>query len=279
MNQAEWTIRPVMRTVSQSIVEAWQNRRLFGYFARECRKLVTRRTSLGNFWLVSRPVSHFLPHLLLFGYVLRFETEMPFPVYFMAGMLMWYPFDQVWFWSSRGIDANRKILQKLYFPRIILPVSHCIIGLIDILIVGMLFIGTVFVFWILTGYIYVPLRWELLWAPLAMMVALGLALGLGLFFCVWAAHSRDAIFSIRIILQAWYLLTPIAYPSDLLLARAPLLAYVNPLFGPISVFRDALLGGEVHPLLLVYPAVLTTIVLLLGLRFFSLYERDTIDMV
>ncbi len=275
-----WIIEPFSVRLGVRLAEAWRGRGLIRFFIHEALQRFTRNTNAGHAWLVIRPLMAVVTHLVFFGHVLSISTgALPFAVYFASGMVLWYFFDQAVNWPTRSLEINRRIISKMYFPRLLLPIAFLAPAMIDLAVLSTVLVLVIGWYWATTGVIYFALGWELLWVPVILMLTTLFALSIALWLAPIAMSSRDIIFSIRYIMHAWFLFTPVAYPEGLMSGDLAWLAKLNPMIPLVSGFRAALTGSAVDPQSLIMPLCLTLILLVTGFFFFVANDAKWIDKI
>jgi lipopolysaccharide transport system permease protein len=272
-------IEPRRHGVGARLVELWRNRRLMRFFGNRALQKVYARTVLGRAWLVLRPVATTVPQALIFGGVLQAPSDgLPYFLFFVAGMTAWTAFDRCLLWATRGIELNRSLLRRLYFPRLLLPVASITPGLVEVALFGVMLALTLVWFGVVDGTWFLVVGPGLLAAAGALALCLTFALGIGMFTSVLAARARDIRYSVQITLGFWMLLTPVIYPLEAVPEQFRGLTAANPLTPLVELFRWGLLGrGDVEPISLTVSIVIIAAVAAAGLWYFDRAEAASID--
>ncbi len=277
---ANWTIVPPKNSPWARIVEMYASWSLFGFFVRTAWKWTYRRTSWGPLWMFVRPFMAVAVHLVFFGLVLNLnESDTPFEIFYLSGMMLWFSFDQGVFWVTRCLETNRKLITKIYFPRLILPLAYLAPAVVDFLVLGTITLIVTAGYFLTTGEWYLFLNANTLWVVPIIFMTMAFALGIGLWAAPIAAQSRDIIFTLRYILGAWFLLTPVAYPPGLFTGPMKLLPKLNPMAPIITSFREALTNVPVNGQSLIVPAILISILFLTGFFFFVANDAKMADRI
>lgn len=195
------------------------------------------QTALGLIWAFIQPFFTLLIFILVFGKVLKIETGIPYPLFILSGMALWNYFAYVMTQSGTSIIGSQAIISKIYFPRLIIPVSKAIVGLIDLGIV---------LFLLLACFIYygvIPSE-RMVFMPLILIFSMACSLGIGILLSSLSIRFRDFQHVIPFLVQLGLYATPIAYPISLVPTKYQWIAYVNPMAGIIESFRWSILGLE-----------------------------------
>jgi len=289
-SREKWVIEPVHVGVVARAKEFWRYRRILWFFAGRRIKERYESTTLGKFWLFARPLMPMFVSTVVFGNMLKMPSDgFPYFLFFLAGNSCWRIFDRSLFWSARSFDQNRALLKKVYFPRLIAPVSSVAPAVTEFgVLLGLLLAATVY-YLVTDGKFYLRLSPALLLAPLAIVMVLFLAIATGLWMSVFVARHKDFQFSIRYFTQFWHYLTPVLYPLSAvpttyeltklhLTVNPRMLMQLNPLTAPVQLYKWALLGaGEFPGLTLVSSLAIMLIVFASGVWFFTRAEGASVD--
>ena len=276
MNQKNTVPRKVIKNqippFYQYIQEVWAYRDLLWTLTYRDLKVRYAQTYLGLVWLVIQPLTALLIFSLVFGLAIRVDTNgVPYPVFAFAGLFAWNYFSGLVTQGGESILNAQNLVTKVYFPKIILPLSKAIVVSIDLLVNLLLMIG------ILLWYQYTPSYnlWFLpLWFLALVVASLGLSIGLSALSVQFRDFQPIAKFGLRI----GFYLTPIAYPSQLIPITYHPLYYCNPMAGIVEGFRWTLIGGPISPY--VYLSISVAIVLfILRWWYFRRAEQTIADIV
>jgi lipopolysaccharide transport system permease protein len=262
--------------------ELWRHRGLVRFFAGRATQKMYARTKLGKLWIPLRPILDTSSKALIFGGLLGAQTDgAPYLIFFMAGMAAWTLFDRSLYWMTRSLELNRSLVSKLYFPRLLLPISALAPPLVESLVYFALLLVTLFGFLILDGTWYMeldPLR--LAAAVAALMLSVALAGAIAMFTAVLGAATRDMRFTLAYITNFWFFLTPVIYPLSQVPERFRGLAQVNPMTPVVELFKWGLLdGGTVSVGGLAWTCALIVVIASGGLVFFARAENYAVDRV
>jgi lipopolysaccharide transport system permease protein len=220
--------------------EIWRSKELFWILAKRDVMVRFKQTSLGLAWSVLRPLLTALVMVFAFGKVAKLEHDstIPYMLIVMPGVIVWLFFSQSLLQISNSIIGNANLVSKVYFPRLIIPLSSFLVGLLDALIAFGLFV--ILCIW----YQFVP-DWHIIFAPLFIILAYMGAFGLGLIAAVMNVKFRDIAQIIPFAIQFGYFASPVAYTSDRFMNEWWYKLYVlNPVAGAIDGLRWCLLGGH-----------------------------------
>lgn len=274
-------IEPLQPQGRARVLDLWAYRHLLRYFAARAMDRISAFTILGRSWLVLRPLADTGGRALVFGAVLNAPSlGTPYFLFFLVGMWCWRLFERSLFWATRGMEINRKLLRKMYFPRLLLPVASTAPAMVEFLTYTAMVVLTLIFFAITDGQSYIAFEPRLLLVPLALAIALGLALAVGLFTSVLGAYGRDTRYSLVYVLDFMMFMTPVIYPLEAIPESLRPIALLNPMTSVVEALRYASIGaGELYVVPLTLTGVLVVVLLALGLRFFRRFEAQSIDAV
>jgi lipopolysaccharide transport system permease protein len=255
--------------------DLWHYRELFYFLAWRDILVRYRQTVAGVAWAWIRPAATMIVATTIFGHIARLPSaDAPYPVMVFAGLLPWQLFANALSDSGGSLIGNANLIAKVYFPRLVIPASSVIVGLVDFLIAGVLFLA-------LMVWYDVPPTWRIVMLPWFILLALAAALGAGLWLAAVTVKYRDFRFVAPFLVQFGFFMTPVAYPSSAVPPEWRLMHAVNPLVGIVDGFRWALLGGTKS---LYFPAqvaaaVGVAAVLISGFLYFRRTERSFADVI
>ena len=256
------------------LAEVWQYRELLYFFVWRDVKVRYKQTVIGIAWVVLQPLMTMGVFTLFFGRLAKLPSDgLPYPVFYFSALVPWTYFSTALQNCTSVVVDNQRVITKVYFPRLILPLSAVVSGLVDFAI------G--FVILVIFTFAY-GLRPTLaaLWLPVLLLLAVATALGVGLWMSALNALYRDVRYVIPFVIQFWMFASPVAYASTLVPARWRWLYGLNPMAGVIDGFRWAITGhGQAPGLLLLASAVAVAVVLVGGLFFFNRMETSVADRV
>ena len=248
--------------------ELWRYRELFYFFTWRDIKIKYKQTVLGFLWAVLQPLFMMVIFTLFFGKALNVPSQnLPYPVFVFSGLLLWNLFSTGLTGSANSMVNNSAIIKKIYFPRLIIPVSAILVTLFDFLMAFVLFIP-------LLIYYQQPLSWDALWCwPLAVAISVVGTLGPGCWLAALNVKYRDFRYVIPFLIQALFFLTPVIYPVTML--KYFLLQYVlalSPMYAAMELFRLPLTGAATDPTFLLISLSASLFLLVVGILYFKKTE-------
>ena len=266
-------IRPSDGWISIGLKELWEYRELAYTFAMRDIRVRYKQTALGAAWAVIQPLMMMVVFTMFFGRLAKIPSEgLPYPLFSYSALLPWTLFSEGITRSTNSMITNANIMTKVYFPRLIMPISGVISPLIDFIIAFVILIGMMFY------YGFVPTI-NILWLPLFILLALMTSLGVGLWLSAFNVQYRDFQYTLPFIIQLWLFASPVVYPSNLLPEPYRLVYGLNPMVGVIEGFRWALLGTNPPSALVAVSAVIVMALLISGAYYFKRMEKTFADVV
>lgn len=255
--------------------DLWQSRELLYILSVRDISVRYKQTALGASWSLIRPLATMLVMAFVFSEVAKLKPDpgVPYPLMVLAGITIWTFFSNAFTQISSSITSNANLVTKVYFPRLLMPLSAVAVSLVDFLIALVLFVVIAIV------YQFVP-DWHILLMPLFVALALLAAFAFGLFFAVINVRFRDIAQLIPFLVQVGFYACPIAYSSAQVSGTWYEKYYImNPMVGIIDGFRWSLLGGKTHlnPQSLVYSVAISLVCLSLSIIFFRKRESSFVD--
>jgi lipopolysaccharide transport system permease protein len=267
-------IRPSKGWKAVNLRDLWQYRELMLFLAWREIKVRYKQTALGIAWAIIQPVFAMIVFSIFFGRLAGMPSDgLPYPLFAYCALLPWQLFVYSLVESSNSLVVNQNLITKVYFPRLIIPISVVLAGLVDFCIAGIVLIV------LMSYYHVVPMK--AVWAlPFFVLMTVGLALGVGLWLSALNVQYRDVRYTIPFLSQLWLFATPIAYPGSLVPPEWQGLYGLNPMAGVVEGFRWALLGAKPPTGALLSVSVVVTVVLLVaGLYYFRRMESTFADTV
>ena len=274
-----WEIEPRQHGVFDRARELWRYRYLWWYFASDTMTGMFRRSKLGWIWLLLRVAGPVGLNAVVFGGMLGVESGgPPYFLFFLCGTTTWVLFERSLLFVTRSLERNRKLITKVYFPRLILPMSAVAPGLLYLLILLIVMIGTVVYFFRKEGVWYITLRPELLAAVAAIVLSLTFTVAVGLWTSVLQARYRDIRYGLRYVMPFWMYFTPIIYPATAIPEKWRWLVILNPMAPIVELYKWGTLGhAHITVPGLVTSLVLIAITMISGVWFFNREEAASID--
>jgi len=271
-------IEPTRGLASLHLRPVWQYRELLFFLAWRDIKVRYKQTALGVLWIVLQPLLSTVIFTLLFGGLLKVPSSgAPYALFALAALAPWQYFAGSLSRVGGSLVNSANLISKVYFPRLIIPLSGVISTLVDFAIgFGVLVV-------LLIVY-RVPLTPNVLWLPAFLLLAIVTALGFGLWLAALNVKYRDVNYLIPFMLQIWMYITPVVYGSSLIPERYRFLLALNPMTGVVEGFRWALLSGSMPDFVPTGPlfgisVAISLVVLLSGVVFFRNTERTFADVI
>jgi lipopolysaccharide transport system permease protein len=255
--------------------EVWQFRRLLYIFIWRDLKVRYKHTVIGAAWNVIQPLGMMLVFTLVFGILFTLRTrEVPYPLFVYPALLLWQFFSRGVTQAATCLEAFQPVLAKIYFPRIIAPLSFVIAALVDLAIASVTLLVLMFV------YDVWP-TWHLLAAPVFVGMALLLALGLGIWLSAVDAHYKDVRHTLGFLTQFWMFASPVVYPMSMVPDHLLPFYMLNPMVGIIEGFRWSVTGRTNPPEIgmLLFSLGVGLAALYLGTRYFNSRQGTLVDRI
>jgi lipopolysaccharide transport system permease protein len=267
-------IRPSKGWISLGLNDLWQYRELLFFLTWRDIKVRYKQTALGAAWAIIQPLLTMLVFTLFFGRLAKVPSDgIPYPLFSYAALLPWQLFAYAITESSNSVVANERLITKVYFPRLVVPLASIFAGLIDFVIAFTLVIG------MMIWYGIKP-SWAILTLPFFVILAMATAFGVGLWLAALNVQYRDVRYTLNFIVQFWLFASPVAYSSTLVPARWRPFYGLNPMAGVIEGFRWALLGKTPAPGAMLWVSVIVVVLVLVGgLYYYRRMERTFADVV
>ncbi len=267
-------IRPSRGWISLNLRDLWEYRELLYFLTWRDVKVRYKQTVLGAAWAIIQPFFTMVVFSLFFGKLAKMPSDnIPYPIFSYAALVPWTFFANGLSQSSSSLVASANLIKKVYFPRLVVPISAVISGGVDFVLAFVVLLG------MMLFYGTVPTA-AIIWLPLLLLLALVTSLGVGLWLTAMNVQFRDVRYAVPFLVQAWMFATPIAYPSSLLDEPWRTLYGINPMAGVVEGFRWALLGTETAPGPIVIVSALVAVGLLIsGAYYFRRMEKTFADVV
>jgi lipopolysaccharide transport system permease protein len=256
------------------LAELWSYRELIGFLVWRDLKVRYRQTLFGVAWVILQPLALMVVFSLFLGQFLKVNTgSTPYPVFVFAGLVPWTLFSQSLTASSTSLVANAGLLGKIYFPRLLLPVSAVGSYLLDFLISSTLLVGLMLVYGVTPSPAIIVI-------PVLAVLAVLTALGVGILLSAVNVRYRDVQSGIPLLVQLWLFASPIAYPISLVPAQYREIYAINPMVSVLQAFRWATYG-DVPPTagMVAVSVAAATMIFAAGLAYFRRTERTFADVI
>jgi len=267
-------IEPSLGWVSLRLHELWEYRELLYFLTWRDIKVRYKQTVLGAAWAIIQPFFTMVIFSIFFGRLAQIPSDgIPYPIFAFAALVPWTFFSNGLTQSSNSLVNSANLLKKVYFPRLVIPLSSVLSGVVDFVLAFVVLLG------MMLFYGIVPTV-NVLWLPFLLLLAFVTALGVGLWFSAMNVQFRDVRYTIPFFTQFWLFATPIAYPSSLLSESWRILYGLNPMVGVVEGFRWALLGTETAPgPMILVSSCAAVMILVCGAFYFRRMERTFADVV
>jgi lipopolysaccharide transport system permease protein len=273
-DELPWEIAPPHGLFEINLQEMWHYRELLYFFVWRDLKVRYKQTAIGVAWVVLQPLLAMMVFTLFFGRLAKMPSEgLPYPVFYYTALLPWLYFAASLTNATNTVVEHEKVITKVYFPRMFLPFSAVLSGLVDFSIGFVLLLG------MMLYYRIIPTIATLL-VPALLLLAVMTALAVGLWLSALNAIYRDVRYVIPFMVQFWLFASPVAYPSTLVPERWRWLYGLNPMAGVVEGFRWTLTGRGQPPGALVLVSAGTVLLLFLGgMVYFQKMESRIADTV
>jgi homopolymeric O-antigen transport system permease protein len=267
-------IEPSTNRLTLGLKELWDYRELLYFLVWRDVKVRYKQTAIGAVWAILQPLLTMVIFTLVFGHFANMPSDgVPYPLFSYAGLIPWTYFARSLNQSTLSVADNSNLITKVYFPRLLLPASATLSGLIDF---GVSF---VFLLGMMIWFDIVP-NWGILALPFFLILALLTALSVSLWLSVINVRYRDVGQAIPFLIQIWLFASPVAYPVSVVPEKWRLLYSLNPMTGVIESFRWALFGNAMPDTVPITISIAVVIALLFGgIMFFRRMEETFADVV
>lgn len=255
--------------------DLWRYRELFFFLAWRDILVRYKQTTIGIAWALGRPFITMLVFTLIFGKLANLPSEgVPYPILVFAALLPWQFFSSAFSGAGESLVGNAGMISKVYFPRLVIPVSALIVSFVDFLIACLILLG------LMIWYGFEP-NLRMLTLPIFVLVAFAAAMGTGLWIAALNVKYRDFRIIIPFVVQIGLYISPVGFSSTIIPEQWRLLYSINPMVGVIDGFRWAILGGNAQ---LYWPGFLLSIslvmvILMTGIAYFRKTEKTFADVI
>jgi lipopolysaccharide transport system permease protein len=267
-------VKPSKGWISLKLKELWEYRELLYFMAWRDIKVRYKQTVLGAAWAIIQPFFTMVIFSIFFGRLAKVPSDgLPYPIFAYAALVPWTFFANGLNQASNSLVGSANLIKKVYFPRLVVPISSVISGVVDFVLAFAVLLG------MMLFYGFAPTV-NILWLPLFILLIFVTALGVGFWLSALNVQFRDVRYTVPFLTQFWLFATPIAYPSSLLSEPWRTLYGINPMVGVVEGFRWALLGTDTAPGAIILVSSLVAFALLVGGAFyFRRLERSFADVV
>jgi lipopolysaccharide transport system permease protein len=267
-------IKPSAGLTALNLRDLWVYRELVYFMVWRDIKVRYKQTILGAAWAVIQPVLTMLVFNFIFGSIAKVPTDgIPYPIFSYTALLPWGLFVAALNNASRSLTSNTNMVQKIYFPRLVLPLASVLGGLVDFAIAFLILI-VMMIYYKVTPTAAI---WTL---PLFILLTIVAALGVALWLSAINVQYRDVNYVLPFLTQFWLFLTPVAYSAKVISDKWQIVYSLNPMAGVVNGFRWALLGTNTGPGLYMAVSVCIALIFLIsGLFYFRSMERTFADLI
>lgn len=266
-------VKPPKKGSGLNLRELWAYRELIYFMTWRNLKVRYKQTVLGFAWAILRPFLSMVVFSIFFGDFAKVPTDgIPYPIFSFTGLLLWELLSNAIVHASTSLVQSANMVTKVYFPRIILPMSYVFSGVADFLIAFVVLLGMML-------FYHVQVTIFILTVPLFLLLTILTALGVGFWLSALNVLYRDVNYLLPFINQIWMFLSPITYASSLVPSKWQILYALNPMKGIVDGFRWAMLGGKMPGWTFFISAGMALVVLITGTFYFRKMERTFADMI
>lgn len=259
---------------NQWLRELWSYRELFYFLVWRNIKIRYKQALLGASWAIIQPFFMMVVFTVFFGKLAKMPSDgVPYPIFSYAALLPWTYFSQSINQTGNSLVASQNLITKVYFPRMILPGSYALSGLVDFGLAFVILLGMML-------FYQIPLHWGMLLLPFLAFPLFLLVLGVGMIFSSLNVKYRDIKHALPFVIQIWLFITPVIYPTSIIPERFRTFIAFNPTVGLIEAFRSTILPTrEVEWRLFGMSVAVTLFVLVVGIIFFRKTEKEFADII
>jgi lipopolysaccharide transport system permease protein len=256
-----------------NLKDLWNYRELLYFLTWRQIKVRYKQTALGFLWAIIQPFTMMVVFSVFFGNLLNAPSDgIPYPLFSFAGLLPWNLFAQGLSYSSNSLVADSNLIKKVYFPRLVMPLSGIFPPLVDFCFAFLVLIGMMI-------YYSQGVTIRVLALPAFVLLAMAVAAGVGLWLSALNAKYRDIQYTVPFVIQLWLFASPVAYASSILPQSSQIIYGLNPMSGVIEGFRWALLGTQPPGYLLLVSTAIVVVILISGFYYYKRSENSFVDVL
>lgn len=274
-NKIITVIKPQAGWLDIDFKELWHFRELAYFFVWRDIKVRYKQTFVGILWAIFKPFITMIVFTVFFGNLAKIPSEgVPYPIFVYVGLLLWQYFSFTLSTASNSMVSNGAIIQKIYFPRLILPISSALTGLIDFLVASFILAG------LMIYYKYIPNMSGIFYLPLLILITFLTSVGLGAFLAAVNVKYRDVRYVTPFFIQILMFITPVIYPVSMVSKKYKWILALNPMSGVIESARAVILGGRAVDFNLLMIALLISVIFfIIGVVYFKKTEKYFADII
>ncbi len=280
-SEQNWTliIKPHKGLFDLNLKEVWDYRDLIYLLVRRDFIARYKQTILGPLWFIIQPLLTTIMFTIVFGRIAKIPTDgLPHMLFYMAGIVLWNYFSKTFIATSNTFRANVGLFSKVYFPRLVIPITTVISNLF-LFALQFLFLLVFIIYYVALG-VKIQLTWFVLMIPVLVFISAVYGLGFGIIVSSMTTKYRDLAFLLSFGMQLWMYLTPIVYPLSQVPKKYLIWILLNPITSLVEAFRKAILGvGTVTSGQLAYSFVFGFVVLFAGILIFNKVEQNFMDTI
>jgi lipopolysaccharide transport system permease protein len=267
-------IQPTRGWASLGLRDVWEYRELLYFLLWREVKGRYRQMAFGPLWIIIQPLVNMVIFSLIFGQLAKLPSEgVPYPIFTYVALLPWQFFANATRNSAQSLLSQQHVIAKVYFPRLVIPISSVLSAFVDFLASFVILVGMLIFYRVTPG-------WAVLTLPLFLLLAAAAALGIGLWLAGLAVKFHDVAIGLGFAITVWQYLTPVAYSASLIPPQWQTLYRLNPMTGVVEGFRWTLLGiGHAPDWTTALSVVLVLVLLVTGAFYFRHTERTIVDML
>jgi lipopolysaccharide transport system permease protein len=267
-------VKPSKGWISLKLDELWEYRELLYFLTWRDIKVRYKQTVLGAAWAIIQPFFTMVVFSLFFGKLAKVPSDgIPYPIFAYAALVPWTFFASGLNQSANSLVGDANLIKKVYFPRLAIPISIVIAGVVDFVLAFVVLLGMMVFYGIFPTL-------NIIWLPFLLLLTFVTSLGTGLWLAALNVQFRDVRYTVPFLTQFWLFASPIAYPSSLLSEPWRTLYGINPMVGVVEGFRWALLGTDTAPGPIMIVSSLVALALLIGgAYYFRRLEKSFADVV
>jgi lipopolysaccharide transport system permease protein len=267
-------VEPSKGWVSLRLPEIWEYRELLYFLIWRDIKVRYKQTVLGGAWAIIQPFFTMVVFSIFFGRLAKVPSDgIPYPIFSYTALVPWAFFANGLNQASNSLVGNANLINKVYFPRMAMPLASVLSGIIDFMLAFVMLVGMMFYYGMMPSL-------NAIWLPFFLVLALVTSLGTSLWLSAMYVQFRDVRHIVPFLTQIWLFSTPIAYPSSLIQEPWRTVYGINPMAGVVEGFRWALLGvGSAPGPIIVVSSAVAVLLLLTGAFYFRRMEKTFADVV
>ena len=273
MSENTLIIEPKKGLLKLDLRELWKFRELLYFLVWRDIKVRYKQTFIGASWAIVQPFFTMVVFTIFFGRIAQIPSDnVPYPIFSYSGLILWTYFSSAVGNSSNSLVGSSNLISKVYFPRLIIPLSSAISAAVDYFIATSILVVMMFYYGVYPNY-------QIIYLPFILILTFLSATGFGLWLSALNVKYRDVRFVLPFFIQLLMFLTPVIYPVSFIPEKYKLLLYLNPVGGLISAHRSLVIGQEVDLLYLLSSVVISVFLIITGLVYFKKTESFFADII